>query len=658
MSKFRSPGKWRSDAPSRSNTGSSIRGRIGPPIPIPDDDEFPIRAPGTGIATPLGSEGMEQQMRQRLSTATDLQNVSPKTGHATADFTEPRKVTPPPVQPMTESPPRRTNIPSAMRHSTASIPSKSSVGKPQRKKSSLKSVLGRLFGKKRKNGSLSSLEKTHSPGDVRAGQHRSDPTALSRSPKEGAQKRSASLPINEYNRALRSHSVITTEDFPLDSATNPNRDSVQTNPQTRPRRATTPSRLWTPTKLPGYADWTGLSPRPASSHARGSKYISEAEAEAVIGMAVTSGSHPNRRSRSLGELRGAMMAPSIARRRSDEIRYWRESYDPGILSPMSSNRAEAEDPILPDELDDPPVEPEDTPQPFNFGPMGEMAGMKITQAASLETRVQRLESRMQKMEKTILRLHRNQSMDALHLQDPPKRNPNRTLIPRPSTTTSDNSLPRHDIYQDLRHRAQEDGHGSQIRSSSHGSSRPATTETNPPYLPDPGTFPLPTSDATVISSHSARPLSTSTTIRGIPSSSPTIPKDGSFTNEHYTYLTNMILAEQSSRQRLEDIVQNLQQQLQAVISAQAAAYPTPNSATDRLTEATIGRDEFSNFEQDDDSDDEGGYGSGEVFQTPNEERGGFGDDTFGAVMSSDDTKVPSRTMSLSQMTLGRGVQLV
>ena len=170
----------------------------------------------------------------------------------------------------------------------------------------------------------------------------------------GSQKRSASLPINEYNRALRSHSTAT-EEFP-DAENEKNIESIHAEGQRRPRRATTPSRLWTPTQGPAYGDWTGLSPRPASSHARGSRADPDTEAEAVagIGMAVTSSGHPKRRSRSLGEIREAAAGHTVARRRSDEIRYWRESYDPGILSPLSSHKAE-EEPII---IDDP--EPENS----------------------------------------------------------------------------------------------------------------------------------------------------------------------------------------------------------------------------------------------------------------------------------------------------------
>lgn len=475
----------------------------------------------------------------------------------------------------------------------------------------------------------------------------------------GSQKRSASLPINEYNRALHSHSTET-EGFP-NAENEINIESIHADGQTRPRRATTPSRLWTPTKAPVYGgDWTGLSPRPASSHARGSRVISDPEAEAAagIGMAVTSGSHPKRRSRSLGEMREAAAARSVARRRSDEIRYWRESYDPGILSPMSSNKAEAEEPIV---LDEPGEnrneEPQEQPQPFNFGLLGEMAGMKITQAASLDTRVRQLEERMLEIERALYRSQNHTSADPLN-QD------RSSSVPRPTTDSSEMSLPKHQRHREAQpHQQTQESRpqGSQIRSSSYGSSRPSTVSTHISYHPSSDTFSptptIPSSEPPLSSSQNiARPLSTSTTIRGVPSSSPTLPKDGHFTAEHYTALTNMILAEQAARQQLEAVVHGLQQQLHALRSPASAPYPTPGSdhPAEHLRRDSAAGGEFSSFEQDDSSDDEGRYMQ-EDFQTPNATRGNFGDEIFGD-MQHGDAKTAPRTLSLSQITLGKSAQ--
>jgi hypothetical protein len=149
-----------------------VIGKISAPIPIQDDDEFPIRTPGAGIATPLGTEGTETRLR--VSIAADLDNTSLQAGipiSNTADPKLPIQSIAGPAQPFREIQIRRTNQPSMQRNSGASVPSRSSMGKPQRKKSSFRSALGRLFGKKSKNGGASPPEQGAS--GMRAGQHRS-----------------------------------------------------------------------------------------------------------------------------------------------------------------------------------------------------------------------------------------------------------------------------------------------------------------------------------------------------------------------------------------------------------------------------------------------------------------------------------------------------
>ncbi|KAL2072565.1 hypothetical protein VTL71DRAFT_11908 [Oculimacula yallundae] len=672
MSKYRGAGKWRAEGPARSNTGTSIRGKtISQPIPFPDDDEFPIRTPGSGIALPLGTEGIE---RQRVSTAnSEIDVASHQTGIAVSDYTTgtstPLMPTEPPpplpeVQVMRNIPAHRPNQPSGLRNSMISVPDTASTDRPQRKKSSLRSVFGKLFGKKKKGSSPSSSKRASKASDVRAGQHRSDPSALNRTAQGtmGAPKRSASLPINEFNRALRSHSIIATEfhDFGGENDNDPNRESVQGDRQSRPRRATTPSRLWTPNnKIPGYVDWTGLSPRPASSHARGSKAVSDAEASEAIGTAVTSSAHPNRRSRSVGELQAAMRAHIGTRRRSDEIRYWRESYDPGLMSPMSSNKAETEDPL--------PIEPEiprddelPQPEPFNFGPMGEMAGMKITQAASLETRVQQLESRLHKMEREV---SRNRNNEALRLQDPPKRNSARYRSNSGSRSTARNSeasLSRQPRYRDAQARGDFQGgrQESQKRSPSYSSRRPSTTSTNTAQPQPFDTFTSEQSLSAETTQTAIRPLSTSTTIRGASSTSPTT--DGALNMEHYKALTEMVQAETIARRKLEAVIHSLQRQLQTVLLASGSTYPASDSDTtgSKRHETRTMNTTFSNFEQDDSSDDDGRYANEEVFQTPNEERNHFEDEIFGVgdISNTTDGKSAPRTLSLSQITLQRNVQ--
>lgn len=167
-------------------------------------------------------------------------------------------------------------------------------------------------------------------------------------------------------------------------------------------------------------EWAGLSPRPASTHARGSRFTEE-DPDA-IGRAITSDGNGSdlghkRRSRSLSQLNEVALE-AAGRRRSDEIRYWRESYDvPGPLSPLSSGPIETETEANEEnyELGGGRVSmsvaesaadriPKTPPQPFHFGSvatMKDMVGMKITQAVTLEERFGNLEVRMIKLERVV-----------------------------------------------------------------------------------------------------------------------------------------------------------------------------------------------------------------------------------------------------------------
>ncbi|KAK7745082.1 hypothetical protein SLS53_003317 [Cytospora paraplurivora] len=232
-------------------------------------------------------------------------------------------------------------------------------------------------------------------------------------------KRVASMPIHEFDRALRSHSIgpddITTIESVRNSIT---LDALGASPNRRRATTATNSRLFTAMSTRSRAEeWAGLSPRPASTHARGSRFTEEDPDE--IGRALTSDSGDvgtKRRSRSLSQLDDLNLGQRDSRRRSDEIRYWRESY-PGPMSPLSS--------LPPDEKEGEATEynfdqgrtsmsivdsaavdktPTTPPQPFNFGSiasMNEMAGMKITQAATLDERFGDLEARVHKIERVV-----------------------------------------------------------------------------------------------------------------------------------------------------------------------------------------------------------------------------------------------------------------
>ncbi|PBP25801.1 hypothetical protein BUE80_DR003270 [Diplocarpon rosae] len=607
-SKPRGVGKRRAEDTARTNTASSVRGKsISQPFPLPHDDEFPIRTPGTGIALPLDAASAARKSPPPSSEAQILRY----------------------------SQGRRPNQPSGLTNSVASIPG-SNVEISQRKKSSMKSVLGRLFGRKRKD--------VQPPRTAeRAEQHRSDPSAL-KSYTQGttsSPKRSASMPFNEFNRALRSHSIVAEDLFqPTEHESDTNRDDAPGGSQDRIRRATSPSRIWMPTTKRGYGqDWTGLSPRPASSYARGSKDVSDAEAMKTYEGAVTSGNISKRRSRSHGELLEASKRQGIIRRRSDEIRYWRESYDPGLLSPMSSNRPETEEHV-PDEGEETCIGHVPQYEPFNF----ELAGMRITQAASLEQRVQHLEDRMIQMERAVSRVRQEEPLPLHHHPEQHLTRYRSSSGTRPATRQSGVSVPKRHRYRETQ--AQNDftsgSHSSQIRPSSRGSSRPSRPSTSRHVCQTPG--PDMISSTTFVRSEvppgPAHPLSTPKTIRGIPSSSLTLPTEKPLTGEHYNALTNMIVAEQLARQRLESVVLGLQRQLQSALQ--------PGTA------GGVDVGNFPGFEQHECSDDDRFVH--EEFRTPSEERSQFVDEIFSEVPSkmADETSA-SRTLSLSQITMGRRI---
>lgn len=669
--------KCKATAPARANTGSSIRGKISAPIPIPDDEEFPIRSPGTGIATPLGTEGIEKQLRAGIA-------LSDYKGEARVQSTTRSYNEGPAAMPR----PRQT-IPTPLRYSEIGQEESSIEKTPQRKKTTLKSVLGRIFGAKKGRFGASARSSTQNAiARARADQHRSDPIALNRDMSTSetlSQKRSASLPINEYNRALRSHSPFT-ETFPLLKRLDDAKRTSATlaERRARTRRATTPRRQYD-SAPPGRLD-NGLAPRPASSHARDSKLFADDECRSGIGCAVTSGSHPNRRSRSLDGLKQAAeaQAQSHTRRRSDEIRYWRQSYDIDAMSPMSSPKIEKGFPDLAhhgglERGVRSEAESLVPPQPFNFGPMGEMAGMKITEAASLETRVKRMEKKLQQMEKMMLHF---QSASALSGPTDPAAQKHRSINQAAGTrlagdeSSSVYSMPGHvDRLQAAR---EADQHNS----------RPTTCDTQ-----------LSLADVSSTTTNNNRPLSTSTTIRGVSSDN---KKGSQLTGERYTNLVSFITSEKQARLRLETIVDRLSSQLQDQIRVQSESRPSslntyhqpihvnphilnPTSAARAASSENPysspssdyrpfpshinvprggGTASKSTFEAEDDedsdtSDDGKGTGStNEAFQTPNEEREHYDmqnpDEDFGGNDDGRDGKRAVRITSLSQLTLGKG----
>lgn len=157
----------------RSGQNSSVRGRISGPIMI--DDEFPIRQPGAGIA----HEGIPVDLSSSQpddSPPALSRDAEPEAFiGAQAASTQSPGVAAQPSQ-TTSSPYRRDNVRSStLRYSNISHAHDGTPGShPNRKKSSFRSALSKLFGRKRKEpGSRESGAETPFFGTESPEHHRS-----------------------------------------------------------------------------------------------------------------------------------------------------------------------------------------------------------------------------------------------------------------------------------------------------------------------------------------------------------------------------------------------------------------------------------------------------------------------------------------------------
>jgi hypothetical protein len=147
---------------------TSIRGKISAPIPIvTDDDEFPIRSPGPGFATPFAHEGEE---KQPPVPDTSDRKVGAR-GEVDADVS-PKAPThrPDPIETSHGNLRRITSDGSKFRESGLISPGMHPE-KLERKKGSFRSAIGRLFGRRRKNGGSSPKNGQKTPSKLGHGHH-------------------------------------------------------------------------------------------------------------------------------------------------------------------------------------------------------------------------------------------------------------------------------------------------------------------------------------------------------------------------------------------------------------------------------------------------------------------------------------------------------
>ncbi|KAG6022815.1 hypothetical protein E4U40_004377 [Claviceps sp. LM458 group G5] len=222
----------------------------------------------------------------------------------------------------------------------------------QRKKSVIRSALGRLFRRRNKvlrpkHGFALHLPSGRTDSDEPdddgpPNQHSSDPYGQRPPTCHSAldSKRSFSMPITEYDRALRSHSIGPEDVMAIQSARNSLsadfRLSEKCTSLLDPATHHHESNRWTCGSRLG-----GLTPRPASSHGRTSKEDAMDDPN-EIGRAIFSDAQGlKRRSRSLiftpcSDVTSTSSPPrGKARRRSAEIRYWRDGYAAPLISPVA-----------------------------------------------------------------------------------------------------------------------------------------------------------------------------------------------------------------------------------------------------------------------------------------------------------------------------------
>ncbi|OTB07546.1 hypothetical protein M426DRAFT_240045 [Hypoxylon sp. CI-4A] len=618
--------------PKTAHPETTVRGRISGPIPM--DDEFPIRNPGVGIAHEGRPEQLESHIEEEPSSRSENTHSAEVTRDDKIDSVTPSG----PSQasnnsgsPRQQQQQQRTIRSSTLRYSTVS--DSTDVDRPQRKKSTLKSTLGRLFKRKKKSMGEASISEAQGTGSGESAQHEDDNISANRALKETEPKRSASFPLTEFDKALRSHSVGPDDIL----ATHGAHDSMQIDPVLLRRRAASSNRVLSGRIKDFDGEIIGLSPRPASTHGRGNDTSRDDDPE-DIGRAITSDSHTHRRrSRSLSQLEDVVASQIRTRKRSDEIRYWRESYNPPILSPNAST-VNNDDPGTVDVEPTTPVEPSQEvsprtpPQPFNFGPM---MGMKITQAASLEDRIASIELRNQKLEKLVSQLFQvvpgvNNYVPDTPVQTAPRSSMAPSAIFTPSRPTAIQISEYHVPPRD-----------------DEASSRDSLSRPSNESFGDGNTF---IGSVPPSTRPKARPTSNAT-VRGATSLPALLGEsNGPFTADHYTTLKALLDTERDARQALEARVTRLSHKLNLV--SRASPYKLETTSTYSTVSA---------FEHDDEDDEPltaGAETESEAYKTPREEEEpshGFG--AFGEELREDEVdgsrKKAARTLSLSQLTLKR-----
>ncbi|KAL8970941.1 MAG: hypothetical protein Q9197_003541 [Variospora fuerteventurae] len=430
---------------------------------------------------------------------------------------------------------------------------------PQPRKSrsgGLKNTFRRLFGRK------SAKDRISLPASAGYPRH------FITSAVDIAKQRSASAPNQTV--VLRSSALNSHSPFPVslpnvapvtDSAIPPRPERSPPPRPDRPRGASVPS---VSLNAEEGVDWGDQVPG-LGLHDTHDKRVDRAS----IGFAITSGSNPKRRSRSTDDLRHVPKEHRMSpiqwrqwRRRSDEIRYWRESADedaPGFTAPESRQPSPERTlarrqgfvertPPLPEQREHSPTPPPPNAGEFNFGLAS--GAMQSQEHITLEERLVTLEIKLIDFEYAISKLQADiQTVDvksptediSQHYEASPQPPSNPIFLQPPPKPALENSP------------------------TSNYDQSPEST---------PGMQQMPFGIHHPANQPKPRPTSIATTLkpaRGDRSSRNSMTE---LTIEHYTTLITLIRREQSARIHLEDQVSDLQRQIHSLQS------PSPSSLRD------------------------------------------------------------------------------
>ncbi|MCJ1469560.1 hypothetical protein MMC07_008194 [Pseudocyphellaria aurata] len=447
---------------------------------------------------------------------------------------------------------------------------------PKKTKSrSLKTIIRRMFGK----GTVKNRISMPAPTT-----YRNDPNTFITSATDLQTPRSASAPTHEVSRssALGSHAPFSLK-VPPDTAgpamkapPRPNRSPPV--PLMRPRRASLPS------------DVRNVHGAESSEDARtgfGLHDVQDHTADrANIGCAVTSGSNPKRRSRSAGTLHDTAkehrMSPiqwrRQARRRSDEIRYWRESAEGSSPVPGDRNTMDSEilrmSPVVSHgegvakdrpATGEPGAETEENHGNFNFGLS--TGAVEHQEQIGIEERMVTLEIKLMDFEYAISKLQASLASPVsppshrFHSMDEPRRSGDSERAQRyPQSPLSRSKRPSDDFYA----------------SSAHGT--PAI-QTHP--RPSQQSIHTPTTPEHHEPPSENRPTSVATTLKANPRDRTPRTSTSGLTIEHYHSLMALIRREHSERLRLEDEVLLLQGQVHLLMDSRRP----PSSPDPRVYES-------------------------------------------------------------------------